>query len=373
MTWNVAGVQGGNSTTGTISAAGLYTAPAAVPATNPVSITAVNPEDTAKSGSAMVTVTAAAAAGITVNSVSNSSPVPLTQIQVGTSGINSANAVTVTYSDGSGFSATEQAVRVQSDGTVIAGVPLFIDSATGEIGSGTVSMVLSQGTLSSAPTSIAILDLPPVSAYGAQPGQISHAFLLFEAMLHSRRLNEFQAAQQILGAKVDTTGAQSTMSNLIGGSLAARSDVDNVMSNSATVLSWGTLPSGRAVQFDAKQLDVMDRILAVYLSEQFALPGSSAALTQKLHGRPGLIAGMPVRPAVSFSSMTTLLGCLASNKLPASRRRRKPCRVRLNQPTLPPRPWKGCSPLSNCRGQGRKLGLPGWPWGTHIFPRPWIP
>jgi hypothetical protein len=62
VTWSVSGVSGGNSTVGTITSAGVYTAPSAVPATNPVSITATSTEDTTKSGSASVTVTASVVA-----------------------------------------------------------------------------------------------------------------------------------------------------------------------------------------------------------------------------------------------------------------------------------------------------------------------
>ena len=60
VTWSVGGVAGGNSTVGTITSAGVYTAPSAVPATNPVSVTATSTQDTTKSGSASVTVTAPA-------------------------------------------------------------------------------------------------------------------------------------------------------------------------------------------------------------------------------------------------------------------------------------------------------------------------
>ena len=40
VAWSVSGVSGGNSTVGTISAGGLYTAPAALPTNNPVTVTA---------------------------------------------------------------------------------------------------------------------------------------------------------------------------------------------------------------------------------------------------------------------------------------------------------------------------------------------
>jgi hypothetical protein len=62
VTWKVDGVQGGNATVGTISAAGLYT-PSAAAATH--SITATSVADPTKSGSASVTVTLAAL-GVTV-------------------------------------------------------------------------------------------------------------------------------------------------------------------------------------------------------------------------------------------------------------------------------------------------------------------
>ncbi len=60
VTWQVNGAAGGNSTVGTISGAGLYTAPAAVPTPPQVTVTATSVADPGKSGSAAVTVTTAA-------------------------------------------------------------------------------------------------------------------------------------------------------------------------------------------------------------------------------------------------------------------------------------------------------------------------
>ncbi len=57
VTWSVNGVNGGNATVGTVSPAGLYTAPAAVPS-GAVSVTATSTVDTSKKASAAVTVTA---------------------------------------------------------------------------------------------------------------------------------------------------------------------------------------------------------------------------------------------------------------------------------------------------------------------------
>jgi hypothetical protein len=56
VTWQVNGVAGGNSTIGTISSSGLYTAPAAIPSPATVTIEAVSQADSTKSASATVTV-----------------------------------------------------------------------------------------------------------------------------------------------------------------------------------------------------------------------------------------------------------------------------------------------------------------------------
>ncbi|HEY0686539.1 MAG TPA: S8 family serine peptidase [Steroidobacter sp.] len=59
VTWQVNDVSGGNSTVGTISTAGVYTAPASVPSPATVTITAVSSADATRSASAQVTITAA--------------------------------------------------------------------------------------------------------------------------------------------------------------------------------------------------------------------------------------------------------------------------------------------------------------------------
>ncbi|MDD2770091.1 MAG: DUF1800 domain-containing protein [Methylococcus sp.] len=56
VTWSVSGAPGSNVSPGTISAGGVYTAPAAIPALNTVVVTATAQADPAVSGSALVTV-----------------------------------------------------------------------------------------------------------------------------------------------------------------------------------------------------------------------------------------------------------------------------------------------------------------------------
>ena len=62
VNWQVNGTAGGNSTTGTISNAGLYTAPATVPS-SAVNVMAVAQADTNKSASAPVTINPSTASG----------------------------------------------------------------------------------------------------------------------------------------------------------------------------------------------------------------------------------------------------------------------------------------------------------------------
>ena len=64
VTWQVNGVTGGNATTGTISSSGLYTAPAAVPSPDTVTITAVSQADSSAEASTTLTVTQAGTASV---------------------------------------------------------------------------------------------------------------------------------------------------------------------------------------------------------------------------------------------------------------------------------------------------------------------
>jgi serine protease len=65
VTWQVNGVSGGNTTVGTISSTGMYTAPSSVPSPATVTVTAVSAADTARSGTAQVTISPAASAATT--------------------------------------------------------------------------------------------------------------------------------------------------------------------------------------------------------------------------------------------------------------------------------------------------------------------
>jgi serine protease len=73
VNWSVNGIAGGNPTVGTISTAGVYTAPAAVPSPGTVTVSAVSAADPAKLAAASTTVTAAAVSTGTNSGSSGSS------------------------------------------------------------------------------------------------------------------------------------------------------------------------------------------------------------------------------------------------------------------------------------------------------------
>lgn len=74
VTWQVNGVTGGSSSLGTITGSGWYTAPATVPASDPLAVSAVSQADTAQSASAVVKVSLPVLSSISPNVVKAGSP-----------------------------------------------------------------------------------------------------------------------------------------------------------------------------------------------------------------------------------------------------------------------------------------------------------
>ncbi|MGH9543551.1 MAG: hypothetical protein ACRD2H_16930, partial [Terriglobales bacterium] len=93
VTWQVNGVTGGAAATGTITAAGLYTAPQTAPSGS-VTVTAISQADSSKSGSATVTVVPAAAVSVSVSPATASVNAGATQQFTATVSNTSNTAVT---------------------------------------------------------------------------------------------------------------------------------------------------------------------------------------------------------------------------------------------------------------------------------------
>jgi hypothetical protein len=133
VTWLVSGVQGGNSTLGTISTAGLYTAPAVAPGANPVTVTARSVADSTKSASAAVTVTTTTTTSCTgtcyyvATNGSDSNPgtstSPFRTIQHAANIVNPGNTVIVrdgTYNDSTKAGVGSKLITVSRSGTASA-------------------------------------------------------------------------------------------------------------------------------------------------------------------------------------------------------------------------------------------------------------
>lgn len=134
VTWSVGGVTGGNSTVGTISSAGLYTAPNTVPTSGSVTVTATSSADTSKSDSATVTVTIPPVALLSIS--------PIVAMQ-GTS------AVTLTLT-GNGFSPGSQVLfdNVARPATFVSATTLTAQlSSQGISQAGTFAVAVQSGSL----------------------------------------------------------------------------------------------------------------------------------------------------------------------------------------------------------------------------------
>jgi len=210
------------------------------------------------------------AASISIKSLSSSTPMALTPLTISTSGVNPSQAVAVMLSNTSGFSATLTPIRVQSDGTVVVAMPVFIDPVTTKTGNLTVSISIGQAGLTSAPVSITIQDIPPLSNYQttAVPvtlGQISRAFYNYQTIALGQTINSLQAIQSSPGNKVDVSVPIAHVQQQLTSVIEARNDIDRVITNNALQIGAGTLASGTPITFDRNSVEIMDRALAVYL------------------------------------------------------------------------------------------------------------
>ena len=161
ITWAVNDIQGGNSTVGTVTASGLYTAPAAIPNPATVTVKAISSAETNPFGAAIVTVTPPAAGeGVSVSPTDTLAPVGTsvqytatvtgfdnTAVTWSVDGVAGGNSTVGTISASGlyqsptalpnpatvAISATSQADSSQSDSTILTltsnnSVPLYVNS-----------------------------------------------------------------------------------------------------------------------------------------------------------------------------------------------------------------------------------------------------
>lgn len=244
-----------------------------------------------------------------VQGVSSTAPLPMTPVVIEASGIDPAQLVTITYEFADGTRDTEAALRVSADGRqVVAAVPLGMNAESGLPAPAEVRMRLSQGARTSEGVLLKVQDLPAVAAYGVAPGAISRAFLVFRAAQLSEQINVLQSLRIVTHSTIDV---ESVLGRLIArrdATLLAVAEVDRVVANPDTVVPAGSLPGGEQVVFDRHALEIMDRVLGLYLSQlairtdalaQAGLAGSEARPSEFAGQRAARIASVLMHSVAS--------------------------------------------------------------------------
>lgn len=220
---------------------------------------------------------------IVISAVSSSSPVALTPLYLTTSGLNTSKPFTVTVSSSSSTLAIPP-MRTQSNGTVVIATPLYIDPTSGNTGAVAASITITQGSITSAPFTINIQDIPQLSDYGTSVGQLSRAFYDYQQISLGLSQNGFQAIQATQNNSVNTTALQGHIATQLENAILARSDVDEIITNNSTQIGAGTLADGTSISFNSGSLEMMDRVIGMYLS--VLQPDISAAMASDIkHGR----------------------------------------------------------------------------------------
>lgn len=221
-------------------------------------------------------------AAIAITGISSSTPMALTSLSISTSGINASQPVAVMLSNSAGFSAILTPMRTQSDGTVVVAIPIFIDPTTGKTNNLNASLTIGQGGLTSAPVSLTVQDIPLLSAYQTTSGpvtlgQISRAFYNYQILALGSMMDGLQAMQSLPGNTVDTTVPQANVQHQLTNVIEARNDIDRIITNNALQIGATTLPSGTPTTFNSDSVEIMDRVLAIYLVD-IVQPSAAAAL-----------------------------------------------------------------------------------------------
>jgi hypothetical protein len=163
VTWSVNGTQGGNSTVGTISTAGLYKAPASGPSGGSVTVKATSVADTTKSASGTVVISAAQAP-VTVSITPTSSSLTTGKSQQFSASVSGTTSTGVIWQvDGvTGGNATYGTVSSSGLYTAPATVP--------SSGSATVTAVSSYQSSASASATVSISAAASKSSGGSWSG-----------------------------------------------------------------------------------------------------------------------------------------------------------------------------------------------------------
>ena len=211
-----------------------------------------------------------------ISSISSSSPTALSAVTIKTTGLDTTKAFVVTLSgQGQTGSVTLTPIRTQSDGTIVVAMPLHIDASTGNTSNLAATLTVNQNSLTSAPISLTVMDLPQLSDYGIALGAASRAFYVHQQLALGGNLNAQQAIARLPASKVDSTALRSRLAVQLRNCIMARNDVDRIVTNQNVVINVGTSPDGTAVTYSKQSLEIQDRVVANYLSKSANTGGAT--------------------------------------------------------------------------------------------------
>lgn len=277
---------------------------------------------------AATSTTPPAAMPLAIASLDNTTPTSLTALHIATTGVNASAPVTVTFTTAAGGTTQLTAFRVASDGTVVVGVPQYLDPQSGATTSTPATVTITQNGSTSAPVALTILDTPQISDFGTTTGQISRAFMNWESLALSGELGALQSTST--SGSGTTSSQQSSIRSLLLSEIEARNDVDRVVANNASI-TIGTV-QGTPVTFNAAAVSGMDRALGTVLLQlapaltngrvsasavRSALKGSVVPTSQG-HGRSTTYAVRYPSGAVASATATTLAAVGAAANIPAA-------------------------------------------------------
>jgi hypothetical protein len=274
--WTVNKIAGGNKTVGTISTAGLYTAPSAPPSPATVTVTATSEANTAKFASSTVTISKPSA-GFSISSLGETTIEPFAVLTIDGSGFEPASAaISILLTPESGGAPITIPVTQATATTLKIAAPLYLNPTTGKFTAGSFSVQALQLRSGSLSTSNVVTGLeisaPPEVPSTLPVGTVTSVFL-------TTSLNVSSTVQAAAASKprLNTLAADLfTYSGDMNKLLAAVKKI--VADPTATVI----LPTanGPAFTLNAKVLTLSDQLLwtrAVQFAAQAHVPATEAS------------------------------------------------------------------------------------------------
>jgi hypothetical protein len=302
VTWLVNGILGGSAEVGTISAAGLYVAPANVPTQNPVAVSARSVGDTTASGSASVTLIAAAANQFTINFLNEMQAAPFALLTVNGSGWDPSQPVLLRFTIGGGNQVDIPALYT-APAQIVVGVPPLIDLSNGTTSGGqtSVQVVQTSGAAITSSNVFGGLQVQDLPATNLPPGTITLG-LIDGLVLVSKDLEIQLAYDEMASGGQATTGQlRSTLEAIIAQAANLKTQYQALVTDPSNTFPLG---NGSQLIVDQKSLLLTERILFAWLAQMDKLNQSGQITSQRLKAasvRQTSASTTGSQPACSFS------------------------------------------------------------------------